>query len=252
MAHYWDINNIIERFQRMVENEKMVPNDGVYGDFWKALTKEPIGEHCLLEAKTILKFPNYPWLVATDKVTLQDVYIRPAYNDILFYILHPDHAEASIAELTAPQFIIHGTPGIGKSTMIPYVFLVLYRCMKDKTLILMTVENNHFAFLGDGKVYDITDHSDMREACPVHIADGTLKNNPSGPYSWRLHFTSDDQNFYNFYRKCFFVEVVMCQWTEDEVEHYCELLGFHSNTRFGIKERFKKYGGNLRLAFRPH
>ena len=86
----------------MVENEKMVPNYGVYGDFWKALTKEPIGEHCLLEAKTILKFPNYPWLVATDKVTLHDVYIRPAYNDILFNILHPDQAKISIAQLTAP------------------------------------------------------------------------------------------------------------------------------------------------------
>ena len=80
----------------------MVPNDGVYGDFWKALTKEPIGEHCLLEAKTIWKFPNHPWHIASDKVTLQDVYIRPAYNDILGYILHPDHAEASIAKRTAP------------------------------------------------------------------------------------------------------------------------------------------------------
>ena len=193
----------------MVENEKMVPNDGVYGVFWKALTKEPIGEHCLLEAKTILKFPNYPWLVASDKVSLQDVYIRPAYNDILGFILHPDQAETSIAQRTALQFIIQGTPRIGKSTIIPYVLLVLYRCIKDKTLILMTVEDSHYAFLGDGKVYNITDHRDMREACPVHIADGTLKNNPSGPCSWRLHFISKDNDIFYFYRKMCFLEVVM-------------------------------------------
>ena len=137
----------------------------------------------MLEAKTIWKFPNHPWHIASDKVAFEDVYIRPAYNDILGYILHPDQAETSIAKLTAPQFIIQGTPGIGKSTIIPYILLVLYRCIKDKTLILMTVEDSHYAFLGDGKVYNIIDHMEMRGRCPMHIADGTLKNNPSGTHT---------------------------------------------------------------------
>ena len=77
MAH-WDINDIIGTFQQMVENENMVPDAGEYGDFWRALTKKPIGEHCLLEAKTIWKFPNSPWYSITEKIILQDVYVRPA------------------------------------------------------------------------------------------------------------------------------------------------------------------------------
>ena len=93
--------------------------------------------------------------------------------------------------------------------MIPYTLVVLYRWMKDETLILTTVEDVHFAFLGDGKVYDVTDHRQMREVCPVHIADGTLNSNPSGVRSWRLHFTTSIENVRHLCKNKFVLEVVI-------------------------------------------
>lgn len=268
LLQQWDIQTRWQVLQEHIESKKVkaLHEADPMAQFWKGLhelaTKDD-SSRCLSEPGKVLQLEKghgWPDLLANQ--TLEVLFVRASYNNILHYALQ--HCKTLIVadESSSPSstYWIKGTAGIGKSMMVVYVLWVLLRCMKEKTMIVLKTRpaKHHavirYAFVGK-QVYKFGSDEAYEEFvawCPWNFLDGNAESVWTSMSHCLMHFSTVNDETQAMYRKIDgFREIVMFPWDLDELKtlarHHPLFKGDKNIEE--VEQKFHRYGGKARSFF---
>ena len=269
LLQLWDIQTRWQKLQTHIASKKVeaLDEDRSMARFWKGLhdlAKKDDTSRCLSKPRKVLQFQKgHGWPDQLANRTLEVLFVRTSYNDILHYALQ--HCKTLIAAdpSSSPSSTcwIRGTAGIGKSMMVVYVLWVLLRCMKDETMIVLKTRpaENHpvtrYAFVGK-QVYQFRSDEAYEEFviwCPWNLLDGNAEPVWSSESHCLMHFSTANDQTDRMYRKIDgFIQIVMFPWDLDELKtlaRHHPLFKVEKNIEEEVAAKFHRYGGKARSFF---
>ena len=269
LLQLWDIKTRWQELEKHIASKKVEALDENHrmARFWKGLhdlAKKDDSSRCLSEPGKVLQLKKgHGWPDKLANQTLEVLFVRTSYNDILHYALQ--HCKTLIAadpsSSPCSTCWIRGTAGIGKSMMVVYVLWVLLRCMKEETMIVLKTRPaehrpvTRYAFVGK-QVYKFGSDEAYEEFvawCPWNLLDGNAEPVLSFESHCLMHFSTANDQTEGMYSKIDgFRQVVMFPWDLDELKmlaRHHPLFKVDKNIEEEVAAKFFRYGGKARSFF---
>ena len=179
---------------------------------------------------------------------LEAIYVRKAYTEILS-IIREDIAEFRRYKAFKKSAIrITGTPGIGKSYFLGYVY---HQLIKDNTVIARAGNHTILSRPGD-KYVKISGEAveDYLKDDVVFLVDPDTSYSPWPSDAVTILFVSPSKKCVGNFPRVTLRNCYMPPWHKDELKDCIEKLYPYALDRFD--ERFKKWGGSIRSMCFSH
>ena len=170
-----------------------------------------------------------------------DLYVRKAYED-LFSLLY-DTIVYEIEDTYNQAIRITGTPGMGKSYFLGYVWLRLIK----KFHVVVTVGDATITSCKDGSYEDITGKplDDYLKRDVIYLVDPKKGGSPDPSYAKTVLFVSPSKERVGDFKRVGLINFYMPPWNKSELQICMKKFDDVSEKR--CEELFEKWGGSMRI-----